>query len=217
MNTMDKDTSHVDEDLLGRARNGDQQALAELFAHYRPRLRQMVRLRLDRRLQGRIDPSDVLQEAFVDICRRAETYFEEEKMPFFLWLRSMTGRRLLNTHRDHLATQMRDAGREISLHAGALPQATSISLAAQLMGRLTSASNVAMRAELQLKLQEVLNSMDPIDREVLALRHFEELTNNETAQVLGIHKAAASNRYTRAMTRLYRLLAEIPGFLDQSQ
>lgn len=212
---MNTDQSNVDEDLLGRARGGDLQALAELFAQYRPRLRQMIRLRLDRRLHGRVDPSDVLQEAFIDVCGRADEYFREEKMPFFLWLRSMTGRRLLNTHREHLAAQMRDAGREISLHAGALPQATSLSLAAQLIGRLTSASHAAMRAELQLRLQEVLNRMDPLDREVLALRHFEELTNNETAEVLGIHKAAASNRYTRAMTRLYEILAGIPGFFDQ--
>lgn len=211
---MNNDLSSVDEDLLSRARDGDQEALAELFAYFRPRLRQMIRLRLDRRLQGRVDPSDVLQEAFIDVCGRAGEYFKEEKMPFFLWLRSMTGRRLMNTHRDHLATQMRDAGREVSLYAGALPQATSLSLAAQLIGRLTSASQAAIRAELQVRLQEVLNGMDPMDREVLALRHFEELTNKETAEVLGIHKAAASNRYTRAMSRLYEILAGIPGFLD---
>ena len=129
MKAMNNDTSHVDEDLLSRARCGDQQALAELFAHYRPRLRQMIRLRLDRRLQGRVDPSDILQEAFIDVCGRADEYFTDEKMPFFLWLRSMAGRRLMSTHRDHLVTQMRNAGREVSLHAGALPQATSLSLA----------------------------------------------------------------------------------------
>ena len=214
MNTMSSDQSNVNVDLLDRARGGDHEALAGLFAHFRPRLRQMIRLRLDRRLQGRIDPSDVLQEAFIDVRQRAGEYFKEEKMPFFLWLRSMAGRRLLNTHREHLATQMRDAGREVSLRTGALPQATSLSLAAQLVGRLTSASHVAMRAELQLRLQNVLNGMDPIDREVLALRHFEELTNDETADVLDIHKAAASNRYTRAMTRLHEILSGVPGFLD---
>jgi RNA polymerase sigma-70 factor (ECF subfamily) len=212
---MTTNQSNIDNDLLRRARDGDREALGKLFTQYRPRLRQMIRLRLDRRLQGRVDPSDVLQETFIDVCGRSDEYFKKEKMPFFLWLRSMAGRRLTNTHREHLGTQMRDAGHEVSLYAGALPQATSLSLAAQLVGRLTSVSHAAMRAELQLRLQEVLNGMEPIDREVLALRHFEELSNNETAEVLGIHKAAASNRYTRAMTRLYEILAGIPGLLEQ--
>src|SRR5439155_6709311 len=104
-----------------------------------------------------------------------------------------------------------DAGREISLHRGAIPQATSVSLAQQLLGRLTSASQAAIRAELQTKLQVVLNGMDPLDREVLALRHFDELSNAETAAVLGIQKAAASNRYIRALKRLKELLDSLPG------
>jgi RNA polymerase sigma-70 factor (ECF subfamily) len=114
-------------------------------------------------------------------------------------------------HRQHLGAQARDVGREISLHRGAIPQATSVSLAHQLLGRLTSASQAAMRAELQTRLQVVLNGMDPLDREVLALRHFEELSNAETAEVLGIQKAAASNRYFRALRRLKDLLDALPG------
>jgi len=109
---------------------------------------------------------------------------------------------------------MRDAGQEVSLHRGALPQASSISLAAQLLGRFTAPSQAAMRAEMQIRLQEALNSMDPLDREVLALRHFEELSNNETAQILGLQKAAASNRYIRALKRLKEILSSLPGFFD---
>ena len=114
----------------------------------------------------------------------------------------MTGQRLLQVHRRHLGAAMRDAGREVSLYRGALPQASSASLAAQLLGRLTSASQAAVRAEMQVQLQEALNGMDPIDREVLALRHFEELSNGEAAEVLGLSKTAASNRYVRALGRL---------------
>lgn len=201
--------------LLDRARDGDQHALAELFAQYRPRLRRMVALRLDRRLQGRVDPSDVLQETFLDVCQRAEGYFQDANIPFFLWLRLMTGRRLMRIHRQHLGTQMRDAGREVSLYQGSLPEATSVSLAAQLLGRLTTASQAAIRAEAQVRLQVALNSMDPIDREVLTLRHFEELTNGETADVLGLDKSAASKRYTRAMVRLHEILSGIPGLTGQ--
>ena len=191
----------------------DAESLTALFLRHRDRLRQMVRLRLDRRLLGRVDPSDVLQEAYLDIARRAEEYLANPTMSPFLWLRFLTAQRLTALHRQHLGAQGRDAGREISLHRGAIPQATSVSLAHQLLGRLTSASQAAIRAELQTRLQVVLNGMDPIDREVLALRHFEELSNAETAAVLGLQKAAASNRYIRALKRLKEILDALPdGF-----
>jgi RNA polymerase sigma-70 factor (ECF subfamily) len=201
-------------ELLRRAGAGDQQAVNELFSRYRNRLRAMVRLRLNRRLQGRVDPSDVLQEAFLEISKGFADYLRQPTMPFFLWLRYITGQKLIATHRQHLGTQMRDAGQEVSLYRGALPQASSISLAAQLMGRLTSASHAAMRAETQIRLQEVLNGMDPMDREILALRHFEMLSNEETAQVLGIKKSAASNRYVRALKRLKEIVTGIPGLME---
>jgi RNA polymerase sigma-70 factor (ECF subfamily) len=202
------------DDLIRRASSGDQEALAQVFALHRDRLRQMVRLRLDRRLQGRLDPSDVLQEAYLDFSRRLPDYAQNPAMPFYLWLRFLTGQRLIDLHRQHLGTKMRDVGQEVSLYRGALPQASSASLAAQLLGRLTSASRAAIRAETQIRVQEALNRMDPIDREVLALRHFEMLTNEETATVLGIRKSAASNRYVRALQRLKEILSALPGFSD---
>jgi RNA polymerase sigma-70 factor (ECF subfamily) len=203
------------QDGLRRLAAGDAQALADLFARYRDRLRRMVKLRLDRRLLGRIDASDVLQEAYLDAAKRAAEYAADPKMPFFLWLRFLTGQRLLMVHRQHLGAKMRDAGQEVSLYRGALPQASSLSLAAQLMGRLTSPSVAAVRAEMQLKLQEALNGMHPLDREVLTLRHFEELSNAEVAAVLELQKAAASNRYIRALKRLREVLSSMPGFFDQ--
>ncbi len=211
---MSEDDATPLEALLTRVRNHDAAAVAEVFALYRARLRRMVRLRLDRRLQGRVDPSDVLQEAYLDVAARAAEYADKPEMPFFLWLRMITGQRLLEIHRRHLQTKMRAANQEVSLYEGALPQADSMSLAAQLLGRLTTASAAAMRAELQIQLQQVLNAMDPIDREVLALRHFEELSNNDIATVLQLSKAAASNRYIRALKRLKTDLARIPGFFD---
>jgi len=209
---MTSETANPDEVLLERIRGGDQEALAEMFTRCGERLRRMVRLRLDRRLQGRIDASDVLQEAYLDISRRAAEYAARPELPFFLWLRMVTGQKLLEVHRRHLQTKMRDVGHEVSLYQGALPQADSASLAAQLMGRLSSASHAAIRAELQIRLQEVLNGMDDLDREILALRHFEELNNGEVATILGLTKAAASNRYVRALKRLKHELGRIPGF-----
>lgn len=197
--------------LIDRVRRGDSEAQAELFSRFRDRLRQMIRLRLDPRLQGRLDASDVIQDAYLDYSRRFTEYTANPEVPFYIWLRSLTGQRLVDLHRRHLGAKIRDAGREVSLYRGALPQASSVALAAQLMGKLTSASRAAIRAETQLKVQEALNSMDPLDREVLTLRHFEMLGNDETAQVLGIKKAAASNRYIRALKKLKGILGEPPG------
>jgi RNA polymerase sigma-70 factor (ECF subfamily) len=208
------DDSTEARELVQRIARGDQQALAEAFARYRGRLRRMVLLRLDRRLQGRIDASDVLQEAYLDVAQRAAEYAANPTLPLFLWLRLLTGQRLLITHRRHFKAKMRDVGQEVSLYRGALPQASSASLAAQLLGRLTSPSLAAIRAEMQLRLQEALNGMDALDREVLTLRHFEELSNGETARVLGIQKSAASNRYVRALERLREVLTGIPGFFE---
>jgi RNA polymerase sigma-70 factor (ECF subfamily) len=201
-------------ELLRRAGAGDEQALNELLARYRDRLRFMVRLRLNRRLQGRIDPSDVIQEAYLEITRKLPEYLRDPRMPFFLWLRYITGQKLIGLHRHHLGTQMRDAEQEVSLYRGALPEANSVSLAAHLLGHLTSASRAAIRAEEQIQVQEALNSLEPVDREILALRHFEMLSNEETAQVLGIKKSAASNRYIRALRRIKGILSAIPGFFD---
>ena len=203
-----------DDDLLRRLEAGDERALTELFARHRERLRQMIRLRLDRRLQGRIDSSDVLQEAYLEVARRAGEYVAQPTMPPFLWLRFLTGQALLDLHRHHLGVRMRDAAQEVSLHHRGPPRATSVSLAEMLLGRLTSPTLAARRAEMQLRLQEVINAMDLLDREVLALRHFEELSNAEVARVLGLSKTAASNRYLRALGRLKTMLEGIPGFLD---
>jgi RNA polymerase sigma-70 factor (ECF subfamily) len=207
------DDTHL---LLQHALAGDESALAALFDGYREQLRRMIRLRLDRRLSGRVDSSDILQEAYLDVRRRLSEYARDPgAIPFHLWLRLIAGQRLTDLHRSHLGAQMRNAGQEVSLHRGPFPQASSISLAAQLLGRLTSASKAAIRAEHKVIVQEALNGMDSIDREVLTLRHFEHLSNDETALVLNLSKSAASNRYIRALKRLKEILSSIPGLKEQ--
>jgi RNA polymerase sigma-70 factor (ECF subfamily) len=202
------------EELLRRAAAGGEAALAALWQRHRARLRQMIRLRLDRRLRSRVDPSDVLQGAYLDLTARLPDYARDRPIPPFLWLRLVTGKRLMQVHRHHLGAALRDAGREVSLYSGALPQASTASLAAELLGRHTTASQAVVRAERQLQLQAILNGMDPMDREILALRHFEGLSNGEAAEVLGLSKTAASNRYIRALGRLRDLLEHVPGFSD---
>jgi len=178
-------------ELLRRAGAGDQQAVGDLFSRHQERLHRMVQLRMDRRLRGRLDASDVLQEAFLEFSRSLAEYLQSPSMPYLLWLRCLTGRKLHALHRKHLGAEVRDAGCEASLHHGSVPDASSVSLAAQLLGHHTSPSQAAVRAELQICIQDALNAMDPVDREVLALRHFEQLSNAETARTLGLSEAAA--------------------------
>jgi RNA polymerase sigma-70 factor, ECF subfamily len=183
-----------------------------LLSSHRDRLRRMVALRLDHRLRGRIDPSDVIQEAFLEATgRRAEYERQSDPMPPFLWLRFLALQQLQLVHRRQLGTRARDAGRDVSIDAGASPAATSAALAAQLLGRDTRASEAAIRAERKRRLQEALEAMDPIDREVLVLRHFEQLSNGECARVLGLGESAATKRYLRALRRLKDILSALPG------
>jgi len=194
-----------------RGAAGDARALADLFARYRSRLKRMVKLRMDPRVQGRVDPSDVVQEAYIEAERQLRDYLNDPQLPVFLWLRLVAGQRLTVAHRRHLGAQARDAGREVSIYRGPVPEASSAALAAQLLGRLTTPSQAAARAELKLRVQEALNDLDLIDREVLVLRHFEQLGNAEAAAVLGIGPTAACNRYVRALERLRAALGGFPG------
>jgi RNA polymerase sigma-70 factor (ECF subfamily) len=209
--------THEDQDpvelerLLQRAAQGDQRAWGELLMRYSRRLHTMIALRLDQRLQGRIDPSDVLQEAFVEASSRFPGYARQPTMPFYLWLRLITGQKIAELFRHHLGAQARDAGREVPLFAGCILETSSTAVVAQLLGREPRPSEAAIHAEWAQRLQEALDSLEPLDREVLALRHFEMLSNTEAAQVLGIQESAASKRYLRALRRLRKVLKSMPG------
>jgi RNA polymerase sigma-70 factor (ECF subfamily) len=202
---MPEPTSEPDE-LVRRAADGDPECWESLVGLSRPRLRRMVAFRLDPRLRGRVDPSDVLQDAYLKAWQDLGAYLRQPAMPFFLWLRGIAGNQLREIHRHHLGTQMRDPRREVTIHDGALPETTTTALAAELLGNLTRASEQAIRLEINMRLQEALNAMDPLDREVLALRHFEQLSPAETAAVLGIKEKAAGMRYVRALRRLKEIL-----------
>jgi RNA polymerase sigma-70 factor (ECF subfamily) len=207
--TSDSANTNEPEDdlrLVRRAADGDAAAAGEALVRHRDRLRRMVEARLDRRVRGRVDPSDVLQDGFADAVARLPEYLADPKLPLFLWLRMIVGDRLARTHRDHLGRQVRDAGREVSLYRGPMPAASSAALAAHLLGKETSPTQAAVRAERLLRLQEALNALDPLDREIVSLRYFEELTHAEAAQILGIGEAAAAKRYVRALKRLKDVL-----------
>jgi RNA polymerase sigma-70 factor (ECF subfamily) len=196
--------------LVDQAAQGDDAAWGRLVGEHRGRLLRMVSLRMDRRLQGRVDPSDVLQEACVDAARRLPEYVDSPTMPFFLWLRFLTGQRLQEQHRRHLGAKGRDAGREVAFYRDACPEATSADLAARFLSNLSTPSRAVIREEQKLRVQLALDALEPIDREILALRHFEQLSNGETAEVLGLDKSAASKRYARALVRLKDVLLASP-------
>lgn len=202
-------------ELVNRVIRGDVDALGELFLIHRPRLWRMINFRIDPRLAGRVDADDILQEAWLRAVDRIGSFLVDASRSTFIWFRMIATQTMLDLHRRHLGAQKRSAAREHSIHGGWTSESTSVSLARHLLGHLSSPSNAAMRAELTKQLDAALATMSDIDREVLALRHFEELTNSETAQVLEMTEQAASARYVRALARLRHILQSIPGFMDQ--
>jgi RNA polymerase sigma-70 factor (ECF subfamily) len=186
---------------LRRLRDGHTEALAELFEHYRPRLECMVRLRLDRRLVGRVDPSDVLQEAYLDAADRIRDYLRKPAVTSYIWLRGLTRERLIRLHRRHVGAKCRTVVRE-----RALPEASSIFLARQLLAGGTSPTKALRRKELRGRVQGALDKLAPDDRDIILMRHFEDMSNREVSQALGLSDSAASMRYGRAVFRLKQLL-----------
>jgi len=200
------------DDLVARLRANDPMAWPELLANCRDKLERAVAFRLDRRLRGRVDAADIFQEACLEAYERLPAYLAKPDMPIHLWLRFLVGQRLLIVHRQHLGTAMRDVGRE---HAW--PDSTADGLAEHLMAAGPSPSEDAARREAQIYLRDALDTMDGMDREVLTLRHFEQLSNVEVAQLLGIETSAASKRYLRALSRLQEILSARPELFGAAQ
>jgi RNA polymerase sigma-70 factor (ECF subfamily) len=187
-------------------RSRGKEAVPDLFRQYRDKLLRMIAFRLDARILGKVDGEDVLQDVFLETFRRLPQYLDHPTVPVLVWLRQITSQVLIDIHRRYLGARMRDVNREIDLYWGGFADAGSASLAAQLADSLTTPSQCFVRGESIAAVKAVLPQLDPMDREVLVLRHLEELGNNEVAQVLGIDKFAASKRYLRALARLRSLL-----------
>lgn len=159
-------------------------------------------------VRGRVGASDVLQETYIDVAGRIADYLKDPRMPFFLWVRFLTAQKLMALHRRHLGAQKRDVRRQVSRGRPEFPSASSVTLAKYLLAQGTTPTQAIAQGEMRLQLEEALDDMGPADREVLVLRHFEELTNVEAARELGIEPAAASKRYMRALKRLRAVLEE---------
>ena len=193
-------------EILNALRSDRDEALAKYFFSVEGRLKRIVNFRLDYRLSGRVSESDVIQETFVRAAKRIDSFLEKDDMPFFVWLRLEINQKLHEIHRHHFGAEKRDIRKEIKLGQGADTGKTSMALAAHIVAQLTSPSRLVERAEQIAILEKTLGEMNELDREVIALRNFEELSNIETAKVLGIEPAAASKRYLRALQRLREIM-----------
>jgi RNA polymerase sigma-70 factor, ECF subfamily len=194
--------------LLRSALNADerQAEFTTLFECHREQLQRMVRRRIDPRLQGRFDESDVLQETYLEAAARFAEYRAHPTMPADRWLRFLAHQKLMELARRHLTVAARSVRREAAGAETAAGTAASDELADALLGSLTTPSGAAIRDETRELVRAALDDMDPIDRQVLALRHFEQLSHHETARALSLSLAAASKRYVRALRRLRGLL-----------
>ena len=199
------------EELLEHAARGEPGAVDELLARCREPVRKLVQFRLDRALARRVDASDIVQEVLLEASGRLAEYLRERTMPFHLWLRQIARDRIIDMHRRHRTAQRRSVDREQPIAAAAYADRSSIELAADLRdGELTPAA-AAIRHELEQRFQLALQELAEEDREVLSMRHFEQLSNQEVAEALGLTQAAAGMRHLRALRRLRALLAESPS------
>ena len=193
-------------EILEAARRGDDEQLWALLEGYQQRLRRMVDIRLHPRLRGRVDPSDVIQESLMEISARIPSYLEGSDLPFYLWARLITGQKLMQFHRRHLDAQRRDVRRELRIAESGAPAASSMVMARALVGKELTPSQVAVRKEEEERLGAALEELSESDREILVLRHFEDLRNVDVARLLDIPTSTASQRYLRALEQLSAIL-----------
>jgi RNA polymerase sigma-70 factor (ECF subfamily) len=192
------------EQLLDRVVQGDSSAAAALLTRHQKRLRKMVYLRIDPRLVARLDPSDIVQDALADAHRRLPEYAAERPIPFYPWLRRLAWERLLQMHRHHIEAKRRSVLREDLLP---LSHESELILAERL-AETSSPSNRLLRHEIGERVRRAIAQLPPADREVIVLKHLEELSFEEAAAVLEISAAAMYSRYYRAVEKLHRHLNE---------
>ena len=189
-------------------RKRPQEAAAEFMTKYQDVLLRMISFRLDRRLYGRVDPTDVMQDSYLEVSKRIGEFIDNPQVSFFVWARQITWQTLLKTNRRHLQTQKRNVTRE-EKNARRQNEATSVALAARLLANVRTPSGEAVRGETIEQLKTALDGMNDVDREVLALRHFEQLSNGQVAEILNLTKSAASNRYVRALSKLKEIMSAV--------
>lgn len=194
--------------LIINAKAGDEAAAGELLNRHRESLRRMVEMRFDRRIQGRVDASDIVQEVMLDANRRLNDYLANPVMPFHLWLRQMAKDRLIDAHRRHRGSHKRSVDREQGMQSPGDMDRSTLELAAQLCDPELTPAAAATMHELQRRFQDAIERLEDNDREIVLMRHFEQLSNQDVAAALNLSEPAASMRYLRAMRKLRAMLAD---------
>jgi RNA polymerase sigma-70 factor (ECF subfamily) len=189
-------------ELMEKARGGDAQAQEQLLGQHRDALRRMIALRLDPAIAARLDASDVVQDVLLEASRRLDDYLRNPVMPFPLWLRHLAKDHIIDAHRRHRLAQRRGVDREQPIVPAALAGHSSIELAAQFLDPEMTPASAAVQQELQQRLYRAITALDDNDREMILMRHFELMSNQEVAAALDLSEAAASMRYLRALRRL---------------
>lgn len=196
-------------DLLNQARDGEAAAVDRLLTAHREPLRRMIGLRLDPALAARLDASDVVQDVMLEAHRRLSDYLRNPVMPFHLWLRHIAKDHIIDAHRRHRQAQRRSLDREQPIVPARLDDHSSFELAGQLLDQEATPASAAIRHELQKRLDRAVSELEEDDREIILMRHGEQLSNQEVAAALELTEAAASMRYLRAVRRLRSAL--LPG------
>lgn len=199
------------ESLLTRARGGDRRAAEALLERHRPALRRLVEMRLSASLKRRFDASDVVQDVLLAAHRRFEEYLAGSQMPFQLWLRHIARDRMIDAYRRHSLAARRSVRREQPMPAPAYSDQSALDLSMVVVDRQATPATDALARELQQRFRVALDELEEADREVVFMRHVEQLGNKEVATILGLSEPAAGMRYLRAMRRLRRILGETPS------
>ena len=195
-------------ELLRRAGEGDAAAVNGLLERHRDALRRVVMLRLDRGLQRRVDASDIVQDVLIEANRRLDDYLAAPNLPFHLWLRQIARDRVIDAYRRHKVAGRRSVDREQPLVVPGLGSQSAMDLAGQISDREMTPAAAAVWHELEARFRAALDQLDEPDREMIVMRHFEQLSNSEAAQTLGLSEPAAGMRYLRAMRRMRAMLDE---------
>ncbi len=198
-------TQQTDE-LLQRARQGDRSAVEQLLGQFRESLRRMIALRIDPALSARLDASDVVQDVLLEANRRMDDYLRGSTMPFHLWLRHIAKDHVIDAHRKHRKAQRRSIDREQSLVPRGLAESSSIQMMGQILDQELTPATAAIRREMEQRLAKAIGQLEEDDREIILMRLYEQLSNQEIAALYELTEPAAAMRYLRAVRRLQALL-----------
>ena len=201
----------VTQELLAEAGRGQPDAVNRLLERHRAALRKLIQLRLDRKIARRVDASDVVQDVLLEANERLQEYLANPCMPFHLWLRHLAKDRMIDMHRRHRGAQRRSLDRERSLAGPQFGDQSSFDLAGQLAASELTPAAASIRRDLEQRFLTAMDQMDEDDRDILLMRHFEQLGNSEAAEALGLSPAAAGMRHLRALRKLRAILGERPS------